>query len=692
MILLCLLPLTRGVGFGQTIQTGPQVLTFFSDADDSDQPYALYVPRNFDRSRAYPVVVSLHGAGSNHRLNLRRVFGKSNQAGETDVEATRTFPEWRDVDYLVVSPLARGTMGYQGIAEKDVLDALADVKKRFRVDEDRVYLTGLSMGGGGTLWLGLTRPDVWAAIAPVCPAPPEEAHELAGNALNLPVKLFQGASDPVVKPAGTREWHEKLKAQGVRVEYVEFRGVGHESWENAYKDGAIFQWFSEFRRDRYPDRVRFASRSYKHGTAYWVRLESLEPGKLGTLDAKLAGPNHVDVTTQDLGAFTLLLKGHPKFTTAAPVVISVDGQTIEVKAADAVTLRKQGGKWTSAALDPPAFVKQAGAEGPIAEAVAARHLYVYGTADKPAAAELARRRELAAEAADWSVRPNQSAPPGSFFTQFRPPLVYFRAVADHDVRSSDLESSNLVLFGTKETNSVIARFSDRLPLHLKGDAKDHGLVYIFPVGPHYVLISSGIPWWTSKTGEAPPLGAVSTGWWSRPRFRFLNAPSSVLGDFKDFVLFKGLPQYALAEGFFDAQWRLSPADLEKIKSAGVVMVSERPAPVALSANDIVGTWNLKYTTPVGQTDEPVLVLAIDKGALKGTYKNGDESFEVQNVRLADDELTFQISGLNTGSGFTLTYKGKPRGDSMEGRTHYQYKKFTGSFRFQGKRTAPKTPK
>jgi predicted peptidase len=60
-------------------------------------------------------------------------------------------------------------MGYQGIAEKDVLDVLADVKKRFNIDEDRTYLTGYSMGGGGTLWIGLTRPDVWAALAPYVP-------------------------------------------------------------------------------------------------------------------------------------------------------------------------------------------------------------------------------------------------------------------------------------------------------------------------------------------------------------------------------------------------------------------------------------------------------------------------------------------------------------------------------------------
>src|SRR5579883_774099 len=102
----------------QSYRPGPQVLTFFSEVDDTDQPYALYLPQDYDQNRKYPLVMSLHGANSNHRLNLRRVFGKGNLAGETDAEATRYFPRLPAVDYIVASPLARGTMGYQGVAEK----------------------------------------------------------------------------------------------------------------------------------------------------------------------------------------------------------------------------------------------------------------------------------------------------------------------------------------------------------------------------------------------------------------------------------------------------------------------------------------------------------------------------------------------------------------------------------------------
>ena len=166
----------------QKLSPGPQVLTFHSDADDTEQPYGLYLPKNFDENKKYPLVMMLHGAGSNHRLALKRVFGKTNGEGETDVEASRYFQPWEDVDFIVASPYARGTAGYQGIPEEDVYAVLDDVKKRFKIDENKTYLTGLSMGGGGTLWIGLTRPDIWAAIAPVCPAPPAGTFDLAANA------------------------------------------------------------------------------------------------------------------------------------------------------------------------------------------------------------------------------------------------------------------------------------------------------------------------------------------------------------------------------------------------------------------------------------------------------------------------------------------------------------------------------
>lgn len=561
-ILLCLSGLAGSLLYAQALKPGPQVLSFHSSVDDTDQPYAVYLPPRFDAKKRYPLVISLHGAGSNHRLNLRRVFGKSNAPGETDVEASLSFPKWADIDYIVASPYARGTMGYQSVAEKDVYDVLADVKDRFPIDEDRVYLTGLSMGGGGTLWLGLTRPDIWAAIAPVCPAPPEGTDAFAPNALTFPIRFCQGGADPVVRPAGTKEWSKRLETLGTKVEYIEYPGVGHNSWENAYQDEKMFEWFGQFKRNPHPDRVRFVSNRYKYNKSYWVELDALTPGTLASIDARFAGNNQIDVTTSALQGFTLNLAGHPRFAAKRPIEITIDGKKVEANPGEALSFKQDAGAWTAGRYDAGASGKKAGAEGPVGEVISARHIYVYGTADNPPAAEVQNRMKQASKAAEWSVDR------GWFMGRV---MVFPRVVADKDVRPSDFESSNLVLFGTKETNKLIAQFSDRLPMQLNSGTTDYGLLYVFPIGGHYVLVSSGLPWWQAPDPNAPrPSGSSAR---RGSPFSGQVVAFGLMG-LEDFLLFKGSADNAVAAGRFDTNWRLPEAEAAKIKASGVVTMKE----------------------------------------------------------------------------------------------------------------------
>ena len=535
--------------WAQIFTPGPQVLSFLSDVDDSDQPYGLYLPRNLDPSKTYPLVISLHGANSNHRINLRRVFGRGNRPGESDAEATRYFPQLKDVEFIVASPYARGTMGYQGIAEKDVYDVLADVKRRFSIDEDRVYLTGLSMGGGGTLWLGLTRPDVWAALAPVCPAPPGGMEELAANALNLPVHLFHGDADPAVPVDVSRKWHKNFLALDVKAEYLEYPGVRHNSWDYAYKDAAIFDWFAKFRRDRFPERVRFTTPAYKYSSAYWVGLDGLAPGTPASIDARFTGRNTLEIKTEHLTGFTLKLEGHPQVTDGQPMRMTVDGERVRVSAKKygELSLMREGGHWRPGRYQPPTGAKRPGAEGPMAEAVAGRHIYVYGTADSPPEEELRRRREMAQYAAEWSSPRNRLS-------------LALAVKADKEVNEKDLVLANLVLFGARETNSVIAKFATHLPLALNAGAADYGLVFIAPVNGRYALVNSGLPWWT---------GAAEA---KRGRFRFSPTAFPVLHTFGDFILFKGSLANVIAEGRFDERWQVPAEAAQKMQATETVVL------------------------------------------------------------------------------------------------------------------------
>lgn len=550
---LILFVLAASMTFAQQLPSGPQVLTFHSDADDTEQPYGLYIPKNYDPNKKYPLVIMLHGAGSNHRLSLRRVFGKSNANGETDVEASRYFPEWKDVEYIVASPLARGTMGYQGIAEKDVYDVLADVKKRFNIDEDRTYLTGLSMGGGGTLYIGLTHPDIWAALAPVCPAPPTGTDAYAPNALNIPMHFFHGDQDQAVNVNVSRDWVKKLKELGTNVSYQEYPGVNHDSWVNAYLDGFIFTWFDQFKRNRFPDRVRFSSSRYKYNQAYWVTLDQFTSGTTASIDAHFTAPNELTITTQALEAFTLSLQNHPKFVPGQPLHVSINGGKKQkiITTGNSLSMSLAAGKWIAGSMQKNTGTKQKGIEGPLSEAFSSRHIYVYGTGGNATPEEVNQRRLIAEEAANWSQYRNAFLGRVMFFP---------RVVADYEVRPSDLESCNLILFGTKETNSLIQKYSDRLPMQLQPSATaTHGLFYVFPIDGHYVAISSGIPWWTGQSAQG---------------FRWMPAAALRLQDFKDFFLFKETSTAIVAEGYFSSQWKVQDSELKKLTESGAVIIKE----------------------------------------------------------------------------------------------------------------------
>lgn len=504
----------------------PAALTYRSSVDNTDQPYALYVPKALDRTHKYPLVIALHEEESNHVFNLKHVFGLLSRFGESGLQQLTSFPPMRDQEYIVACPFARGTMGYQGIPEQDVYDVMAEVKRRLPVDEDRVYLTGSSMGGGGALWIALTRPDLWAAVAPVCAATIPGSEELAGNGLNFAVRLFHGELDPSVPPESSRQWQRRFLDAGVRVEYTEYPGVRHNAWDFAYRNGSIFEWFGKYKRDRDPNHVHFATRLGPYNAAYWVRIDAFAPGALATIDAvREAGA--VRVQTKDIDAFTL---------TTAVKAVTIDGAPIRLRPGAALSFNKAGGKWLQGRgpVTPPPV-------GPIVQAVNARHLYVYGSGDEQGH----RNAEAAAAWSTVKVRINLKLPVKS----------------DEEVTEEDVASSNLVLFGNANTNRLIARFAAQLPMELSPGAADYGLLFLASVGKHYVLVSSGLPWWT---------GAEDV---QRGGYRFAPEQYRLLSTFGDYILFKGGLKNVLAEGRFDRSGRLPADAAAKVMGAGTVSLA-----------------------------------------------------------------------------------------------------------------------
>jgi len=196
------------------------------DQVPSPMKYLLYLPPDYDQQEAWPLVLFLHGAGERgDDLSQVKKHGPPKL-----VEAARQFP------FIVVSPQCpRGEWW-----EPQALLALLDhVEAENKVDKDRVYVTGLSMGGFGTWRLASDAPDRFAAIAPICGGgEPEWAKELA----KLPIWVFHGDRDAVVPAERSERMVTALKEAGGNVKYTVYPNVGHDSWTVTYDNPDFYTW------------------------------------------------------------------------------------------------------------------------------------------------------------------------------------------------------------------------------------------------------------------------------------------------------------------------------------------------------------------------------------------------------------------------------------------------------------------
>ncbi|MBI4559149.1 MAG: prolyl oligopeptidase family serine peptidase [Candidatus Hydrogenedentes bacterium] len=198
-------------------------------ADGKERAYAVYVPRNYDRAQGWPLIVFLHGIGERGNDGLL----------PTDVgigHAIRKHPE--RFPCVVVFPQCPG-LGFWDRAVSHIEKALEQTRAEYNIDPNRIYLTGISLGGYATWMLGAKRTDVYAALMPICGGGKEEdATALAA----LPIWAFHGAEDDVVKPAESRKMVEAVKKAGGQIKYTEIPKAKHNSWDDAYGDAKTIQW------------------------------------------------------------------------------------------------------------------------------------------------------------------------------------------------------------------------------------------------------------------------------------------------------------------------------------------------------------------------------------------------------------------------------------------------------------------
>jgi predicted peptidase len=146
-----------------------------------------------------------------------------------------------DFPFILVSPQSPGR-GWN----PDTLNALLDeIMGKYPVDKDRIYLTGLSMGGYGTWALAAVHPEKFAAIVPICGGGnPADASKLA----KLPIWVFHGAKDPTVPLRRSEEMVEAIKAAGGDIKFTVYPEAGHVSWTETYNNPELYKWLLDHKR------------------------------------------------------------------------------------------------------------------------------------------------------------------------------------------------------------------------------------------------------------------------------------------------------------------------------------------------------------------------------------------------------------------------------------------------------------
>ncbi len=198
--------------------------------------YLLFLPEGYDEKDSWPMMLFLHGAGERgDDLELVRKHGPPKI-----VETKKGFP------FILVSPQCKENRWWESLE----LTALVDeIVAKHKVDEDRIYVTGLSMGGFGTWSLAAYTPNRFAAIAPICGG--GEAY-WAKRFAHVPVWAFHGGKDRLVPPKRSQQMVDALNKHGGNAKLTIYPEAEHDSWTETYDDPELYDWLLQQKRSDPP--------------------------------------------------------------------------------------------------------------------------------------------------------------------------------------------------------------------------------------------------------------------------------------------------------------------------------------------------------------------------------------------------------------------------------------------------------
>ncbi|MBI4621816.1 MAG: 5'-nucleotidase C-terminal domain-containing protein [Verrucomicrobia bacterium] len=313
-------------------------LSYRSPIDGTEQPYRVYVPGSYRADRPVPVVLALHQTGADENsffednIHYPPENGLKNAAEKHGV--------------LAVCPNGRGNTVYRGPGENAVFCVLEDVKKRFNVDEDRIYLTGHSMGGTGSADLGLHHPDLFAAVAPLSAA--RSIRWVAANAGHLPFWWIGGGLDQEYYKLGVAVGVERMRRLGCPVRFTELAGEGH--YGTARDFNPVLEWLLKHRRVAHPRAFTFEVDTPLHPRAYWVTVDAIaRPGRIATVKARAESGQVARLELENVEAISVW-PDPDVFNLGPPVEVWVQDTRVfsgRVSRAQEVAVRREFAEWRS---------------------------------------------------------------------------------------------------------------------------------------------------------------------------------------------------------------------------------------------------------------------------------------------------------------------------------------------------------
>ena len=201
-----------------------------------EMAYLISLPKDYEAQTSWPLLLFLHGAGERGSdLELVKKHGPPML-----IEQGKDFP------FVVVSPQCPTDLWWEPVGLMALLD---EVVEKYRVDQDRIYVTGLSMGGFGTWSLAAFAAERFAAIAPICGG---GEPVWAGRLALVPAWTFHGAADTVVPKQRSQEMADAIKKRGGDVKLTIYPGVGHDSWTQTYANPELYDWLLQHQRAGLP--------------------------------------------------------------------------------------------------------------------------------------------------------------------------------------------------------------------------------------------------------------------------------------------------------------------------------------------------------------------------------------------------------------------------------------------------------